>query len=518
MEKTNMNENMNRTKSLKKIIIYLVGAAGLALVVFLAVHFFKPHQLSGPEWPGYLIDTFNRQLPGTEFKTDLKTAVVKPAGKGRYWVTFKNVTFSTDLTRIVDVLAKSASKVPFKDPNPKDRPILKNDHAVLEESVLLCGPEKDDINLGSIKGMKVEFDSTKSLKEKLHDRQFKVEKGRITIEKITFSDFNINDLIQAGKENPEKEPFDPNTAESPRFDTRVEHVKIESTCITETGESLDILMDMESLKSVKEGIESSDASSFMFSNNVQPKDIEKLLEKGIALTDVSVETGKINVAIKKNGLPYAYGNIDSVSYSQFIKPDKKNEFFKMGFIFGLKKLDLSIPFNPGIELLSKINQIRFGFDIEHADNDAVMAFIRILYNSFIQRKIPDDVALNNLQRQIMQWLFALNKSKAVITYSLSLFHHYFGDFLSNLKIWSLIPPGVDVEMKISQIDTVTSKLKASKLFSPEAIKQWSDFMDRYTIKQKNGDASMIIQLKPEYPMKYFVNDKMFDIKPLNMPR
>ena len=81
----------------------------LMAIVWLFVHCGKTGKLNEVDkkkMAAQLIDSFNKTLAGTEFKTDLENCIVIPAEKNRYWITFKNISFTTHLISMLKLPLK----------------------------------------------------------------------------------------------------------------------------------------------------------------------------------------------------------------------------------------------------------------------------------------------------------------------------------------------------------------------------------------------------------------------------
>ncbi len=505
-----------------KVSMGVVGIAVLIILLVWVIDILKYPRLSNVEVTERLIGFLNQQLSGTQIKTDPKTAMVKPAGKGRYWVTLKNISITTDLSWLVNILDRSTSPEKFyptkKNLLPQVNPTPEINTAHIDEIFLLYGPKEKYLSARSIKGFGIQHDFQKSGQVAFPNQGFNLKKIRAIVENMTFSDFNIGELINAGKRKSGPIPVDPETGKEPRSDTNIEHLKIEALYINENGQDYSVLMTIKTFQLITVGVESSLVSNYIMKTDAPLPDLKMILEKGLAYTDFKIELGRINISVGMNGMPVTMGGLDNLIFSAFVKPDDSRAFFKWGYSVGLKNLAFSIPGNRAMELISKINDCQFMFSMEHLGPEAMQALLDFAKESIAGFEAPGGANVQEAQFRAMKLFTAILGSSPVITYSLSPCRHYFGEMSAKATIQSLFPPTGELEVKIPKLNDILAKIQAAYLFSPEAFKKISETLEKYMVRQQNGDSLMLIQVRPDHPGKFFLNGKTIEIKPMNMPQ
>ncbi len=472
--------------------IFILGLVVLGLLVS---NCGKSAEVSNAEVAERLLNDLNKRLPRTQIKVKPENRLVKPVGNDRYRIIFKDCTFRTDLAWMVKSINKNLLL--------KDNPYTELDTVRIKEVVIFYGPKEAYLNLQSLNGMSLDCSDLET--GSLGD--FRIKSMNVSIGNITFNNLNISDLLKSGaKDFSEmtkkslKEAFRPG-------ETALKNLKFKLTGVTGKKEDLSILLEIEKIGSIKEGKEDPYIMVYLFKQDAPAPDLLKTLHKGLAVMDLNVGLGKANLSIKKNGIQWGEGAVESASYSQFVKPDKSRSSFKAGYSFGIKNLHLSLPGKREIEALSKIKEFHFNFSMEHLSPAAVLGLLEFVKKVIQLRDLADAGQMQEILVQAGKFWNEVFKSNPQIKCSISPFKHYLGELSLEAMIRQFFPPAAELKVKILKIDDILQKLEECCLFSPAAMKAILHNLEKCTIRKENGDASMTIELKPDQPGQYFLNGK-----------
>ncbi len=481
--------------------LFLTGSAIFLIVLAIHYGFDEP---SHEEVAEQLLSHINGNLPGSTTTTDLKESTVVPLGDNRYLVTFRNSVFKSDWMLITGSIQKNL----FQTGNS----LRGADGIRIEESVSLFDMKKNISNLQYMKGITMELDPSETAEESWTSdpNGFKWEKVHVSVGKVTFRDFDIKRLQKEGKVDASGKPR--NQAEGIRqsFDSKTEDLKIEMTGSSENGETMRILAELDEMESEDTYLEDPDATAFLIDKGARPPDFSKILREGRTINELVTKMGKFSISINKNGKGWGSGSIDNITASYFLKPDDSGAFFKGGLGFGATNTQFTIPGRKNIEVLSRVKQIDFLLSAEHLSPKAVLALLDFLRTSIRMRDVADQSNMQQLLLPVMKLQNEFFKSKGLIKFSISPLKHYFGemDLKANIRLANLLSmPGVNARIELPEIDKTLEKPRAANVLDSSLMNEISAAMDEHASRKGNGDASIDIAMKPDFPGVVFINGK-----------
>jgi hypothetical protein len=455
---------------MKQNILFRLFTLGLTALFLFTTNCAKSSEQSNKAVIAHLNEYLNSRMQGGQYTIDPKNAIVKPLGKNRYHIILKNSTFFTDLTETANVLSKLLSST--------DNPYSDMDSNCMEEVSLDYGPAEDYIKLHCIKGFSVGGDIQKNHgtnKAPLFGG-FNPDKIRITIGKITFR---------------YPEGYDSGSSET------MEHFKIQVSGMTSRKDKISILLDIEKIGKVDVGKEDDNISSYFLDQNANPPNLQTALETGTAINDLTVQLGKVNISIKKNGNNLCDGTIENASYLQYMKPDNTGKAFKFGHGIKLNNLKMSIPGENKIQLLSRVKEFDYEFSIKNLSPSAALAFLDLLRISFISRNQVDSAGMNEYTSMVTKLIFEIMNSKTYMVFKIKPFRHYFGEMEATLdiKLYHLMAgPIVTLKVKLFKTDAILNKLKEAGILTVDTLKVISDAIDKYAVNRENGDTTIIYEM------------------------
>lgn len=471
------------------------------LALFSIVHC-SPDKPSHEEVAEQYLAFINGGLPGSRIETDLKKCEVEPIENNRYRITLRDCIFTTDLTWIVGAMYKNL--------------IQKEDHfrnveaSRVKEIVALYDPVKKFSSLLSMKGMIIELDMSGLTKE--HDSTIpggiRMQKAFVTIGKGTFENLHITPDRENGDAESPGESRKTDGGNSPSSGSELEDIKLEINGWLGNGEKLWVLLELDGIESVDSGLEDPYTTTYLFEQDAPRPDLPKILQKGLAISDLKVDTGEITISIKVSGADWGSGSIGNVSYSQFVKPDETGAFFKGGHAFGVKNANFTIPGRRDIEMSSRIKDLRYVFSMERLSPEVVMAFMDLLKMGIGQRDLAGGSNMQQLIFQGMQLQTEFAKSKSLVNFSISPFEHYFGKMDANaaMRLRNFFePPELKLKVDLPEIDNTLEKMRAADILAPPELDRISGIVEEYAVRKENGDASIDIELSPEHPGMVIVN-------------
>ena len=483
---------------------------GLVIFVLCINNCTKAPELSDEEVVEQLLDHLNTRLPGTQFKVEPKTSIVNFVGKNRYQITFKNAYFTTDLAWIVNMI--------FKHLSSGDSPYTGLDTVLMEEVVIVYGPGEDYLSLRSIKGMSLEHEFSQSHQSNQSSGigGFKMNKVRVSVGKITFNDLDINQLVKSGKKDSTKVVGGTASDTAQPAESTLEHLKLEVSGLTARKDLLSIILDIEKIGSVDEGKEDHNISAYMLDKDAPPPDLKDTLEKGLAINDLKIQLGKVNLLIKKNGIKEGDGIMDHASYSQFMKPDENRKSFQLGHGIEIKNFELSLANKKEVQLLSRVKEFQYGFSMKRLTPAVVQTFLDLTKKGFTSRDLVDSTKMTDFTSLAMKlWLEVMN-SRPQIKFSISL-KHYFGDLDVTAEIYLhhlLSGPILKVKVNIFKLDDILNKLKETNVLPDSILMELKQFIETQPVKKENGDVTITYEWNIQQLSKFFSNIKPGMINPM----
>ncbi len=463
---------------------------GLVIPVLLLLHCGKSREISNEQVAEELLDFLNKQLPGSQLIVTPENRMVEPIEKNRCRVTFKDFTFKTDLPGTVSLITKFMIKI-------ENFPRLDTFRA--EEAVMIYDVEKKDIPEYWLKNMGTDYEFPVLL-----GSNFKKKYGGGTLLRRLL--FNVGKITYKKADHKTAS----STGALKPYDSTIENVKLGVTLATKQEDIISVNLEIEKIEDAETGQEDPDAFMYLFDKDAPEPDLNNTLKKGLAIVDVNFRVGRVKVSIEKNGAPWADGAVENVSYSLFIKPDKYGTGFRGGYSLGIKNLGMSMPGKKEVRLLSDLKDFRFDFCTEPITPAAALIGLKMLKTILQLRPIPNNTSTQTILFQAFQFLPELIKSNPLATYSIDPFKHYFGELKAtmNVRLKSLYPtpkPEATIKVDIFKIDEILGKLKEADVFSPSTMKAILQALEKYTVKQENGDATLTYELKPDHLGKYFLN-------------
>lgn len=495
---------------MKQNVLARLFVLGMVIFVLCIVNCEKGPQQSDEKVVEQLLNHLNTRLPGSQFKIDPKTSIVEPVGKNRYQITCKNAYFTSDLAWIVNVI--------FKNFSSGDSPYKKLDTVRMQEVVIVYGPKENYLNLSSIKGMslKHDFSKTPGTNQLSGIGGFAVKWIRVSIGKITFDDLDINQLLESGKKDFTKVVSGPGPGAAQPSESTLEQLKLEISGLTAKRDSLSIILNIEKIGSVDEGKEDYNISAYMLDKDAPPPNLKDTLEKGLAINDLKIKLGKVNLLIEKNGSKEGNGAMDNAYYSQYMKPDEIRKSFQLGHGLEIKNFKLSLANKKDIQLLSRVKEFKYGFSIKHLSPGVVQTFLDLIRKGFISRDLADSTKMNEFTSLVMKlWLEIMN-SKPHIQFSISL-KHYFGDMdvTADIYLHNLLSgPILKITVDIFKLDDILNKLKQANVFPDYILMQIRQIIEKQGVKKENGDVSIIYERNIQQLSEFFSNINPRMINPM----
>lgn len=481
--------------------LFLAGSAIISIVLVIHYGFDEP---SHEEVAERMLSLINGNVPGSITTTDLKESTVVPLGDKRYLVTFRNSVFRSDWM----LLAGSIQKNLLQSGNT----VKGVDAMRIEESVSLFDMEKNVSYLQYMKGVTVEIDPSETAEESWPSAPngLKWEKVHASVGKITFHYFDIERLRKEGAVDESGRPRNPAEGVPGVSDTKIEDCKVEMTGSFENGETMRILAEFDEMENEDTYLEDQDSTAFLIDKGARPPDFSKILREGRTIYELVTKIGKVSYSVKKNGKEWGGGSIDNITASIFLKPDDSGAFFKCGIGFGTTNTQFTIQGRKSIGVLSRVKQIDFLLSAEHLSPEAVLALLDFLKTSIQMRDVADQSNMQQLLLPVMKLQNEFFKSEGLITFSISPLNHYFGDMhlKGNIRLQSLFSkPEVNVRIELPKVDKTLEKLRAADIFTPGFINAISVAANEHASRKENGDASIDLAMKPDFPGVVFINGK-----------
>jgi hypothetical protein len=460
---------------MKQHLFFRLFTPALVVLIVFTANCAKSTDLSDKEVVKQLTDYLNSRHPGSRYTIDPAATIVKPLKNNRYEITLKNTSFTTDLTRFVELIYKYIWS--------EDSPYSELDTVRMEEVVFIFGPKEKYLDLRSIKDLSIENE----LKPKLTwPGGVELNKIGVSVGKITFQRQHAGD--------------------SQSSDT-IEHLKINTSGLTAKNDKISFILDIEKIGKVDTGEEDANLSDYMMNKNTNQPNLKKALETGAAVTDLNIQLGKINVSMKKNGITLCDGILENASYLQFIKPDS-GKFFKLGWGIRLKNLKLSIPGKKALQLLSQVKDFRFEFSIKPLSESAFLAFLDLMKEIFSSRTLPDNTKMGKFTPLVMRFVFEIMQSKTHMHFVISPFKHHFGEMKveADMKLYNImVGPIVTITATLFKAANILNKLKEPNIFSAAALETISGIIEKYGLKHENGDVTFTYNMDIYQLKKIFLN-------------
>jgi hypothetical protein len=455
-----------------------------------------------------LVESFNKRLPGSTFKTDLDKAIVKPAGNNRYWITFKNSTLTTDIARLL----KSTNL----ESSAKSEDFSAMDTARIEETVLLYNPREKYLVIHSIKGLTMghRYPPFEGKQQIPNVGELKIEKVHISISNANMRDMDISALVKDIENSPgEVKHSSTDKGDNAPRDIIFEDMKGEINYTLNQKDNFSVLVEVEKF-AVDLGTDNPYLNAYLSGKNVPLPDLDKILQKGMKSMDLCIDVGKLKFSIKRNGHQWHLGIIDNVFFSSSVTPDETDEtkkFFKWGYELGIKNVRVIFPLKQEIEKLLNVKELRLVFAVEHLSPKAVLGFMKFSNTVTELRDLTDNAKVQEMMFQNIAFFVEIFQSKPVLKFSISPLKHYLGELSAEATIRSFLPLHIEMKVNILKLPGVLKELAGLKLFSPALMKTIAERVAKLFVIKRNGDASMVIEYKTDMPGMIVLNGRALKI-------
>jgi hypothetical protein len=144
----------------------------------------------------------------------------------------------------------------------------------------------------------------------------------------------------------------------------------------------------------------------------------------------------------------------------------------------------------------------------------MLTFLTFIRKVLIYRSL-DQAAIQALMFQAQ-----LSANNSTLFLEVNPLDHYFGKIESKavIKMHGLSSrPDVTFSVKLYQVDNIIKKLYHSRLLSHPELRKLSQLIHKYTVKQENGDAVMLMEFDPKMPGKIKLNGVIKDRKNKKAP-
>jgi hypothetical protein len=541
-----------------------------------------------------LVEYLKEQMPkGFKFETKLGNSLVKPTENNRYLVTLKNSVFTADTAAILKYFLRSFDLF-LRDDLPVELDII-----TIEEMLFLYDPKEKYVGLESLKGLCVDRDLSKLVKKTNNDNKlaevlkwlqinWSTKRIRFYLGTMNFENWDISKLLKSIKEDSSKNVEISKKKNPQPFKITVEDIQFNIDFV----ENISLLIDIERIKNSSTELKEEKFFNYIWEKNAPLPNIENILQKGLPISGSSVELEKINISIKKNGNQWINGIIDSFSYSSVLKPDENRKNLELSFAFGIKKLNLPIPYKKRMELFINLKEGGVTFSINNIHPGVLLALLEFAKKSFQLKDSADEpkirehmlnqglkfiseymqsnplkfsygIGIKNLELSIpgkkelellsnikecritssyeninaktlqpmmeyakksVQWMNLpgdqklqeflkkegkslreeMMKSGVVIKSSLSPLKHYFGE-ISIEQVFRPWPLEIKTSIKIKKIDEIFKKLEESGLVSPFTLMFVRQGLQQIAIRDENGNASIVMEMRADQPGIIFLN-------------
>lgn len=462
---------------------------GLMIAVLPLLHCGKSGEITNKQVAEELLSFLNKQLPGSNLIVTPENRIVEPIEKNRYRVTFKDFTFKTDLPEIVSLITKFMNK-------DDDFPRL--DTFRVEETVMIYDAEKKDIPMYWLKNVGIDYEypvlpgnNLKAGYEGGTVKRLHINVGKIAIKKATRKIAFSTDALKP-------------------YDSTFENVEFGLTVATKQEDLISVNIEIEKIEDIETGQEDPEVSLYFSDKDAPEPNLNNTLKKGLAIFDSTFQANRVKISIEMNGIPWGMGAMENIFFTLFVKPVNFDTGFSCGYGFGIKNLEMSVPFKKEVWFLSNLKDFRLDFCIEPLTPAASLIGLKIIKTIIRSNPIPNNSSMQAILFQALQFQAELMKSNPLARYSIDPFNHYFGNLKATADIrlkgqFPMINPEAKIKVDIFKIDDILRKLREAKVFSPSTLKTISETLEKYTVKKENGDAILTYELKPDHPGKYFLN-------------
>jgi hypothetical protein len=456
----------------------------------------------------HLVDTFNKRLPGTTFKTDLENCIIEPAEEKGHRITFKDSTLTTDFTEMLKLINKGL-------------PLEENSHsypntAQIKEIVVRYNPKDVTLELLSFRGFSIESILSKHEGSKKIPKlgTVKMNKIHLYVEQIISPGMDVSPILRDDKTDSEKTKNDNDKAgnSGSQKNTIVKNIELEFNYILNGIDNFSVIFGMEEFE-INPGIDNPYLTAYPLSKEKQELDLKKIIEKKMTMMDFSTQLEKLKISIRRSTSQWDILFIDNIDFSCFMKPEKSGNFFKMGYELEINNVRLVFPLKKEIEQLVNFKEIKFGFLIEDLKPRAIGALFKLMNTAFEWRSMTEHPGKQEDIFQKMSLITDIISSKPTIKLYLSPIKHGFGELNAEAVILSLLPLSSQLKVNIFKVDEILEQLTATRLFLPTTMEKISQFISTATLKDSNGDASMLIEIKGDQPGKLYLNGKPFPFNP-----
>lgn len=445
---------------------------GLIIPLFFSYQWGTPLNPAHKKIITQFLHTINSNMPGTNIKCDPNNASVSDIGNNRYRITLRKSTLQTNLAKIIPILTKVSGN--------NSNTIPPTDSAQLEEMVVFFGPLDNYMHLHSMKGMSIENNAIEHPAQNQNPAP-----GDLAIKKIKAYIGSI--LFPPDSRNTNTRPGE----------TIIENLTVTITEKNTHGDTISIKINIEKVGSADHGKNDGSFSQDIMVSNLPPIELKDALEKGIAINDLTVQLGKINITIHKNGKPICTGYIQSGIYRQFFKPNTTRQNFMTGIGIEIKNLNLTIPNDKPTQWLTRINHLNILQSTTNINLAAAQAFKDFLNASVKAGAIIGNQTDGEILAQIAKMAQAFMQSQVQIKFAINPFNHYFGNMNAEVNINLgnvIVGPFATLTLNFYQVEAILKKLRDSKVFSDAEVNAISAYLYKNATKREKGNLSIINSL------------------------
>ncbi len=458
----------------------------------------------GPEYQ--LVEAINNSPLGIKIDPAKISASVKKSGE-RYTIIYKNTPFILDI---------SGYKNFFGGMDLQAKPVTVH----VDEITFLYDPGAKYLEIASFKGLNFEIDSLSKMTDFKHKPATPTSIGMkisLSIGNSEMKNYILSPILTyEGKDLIELLGMMNTASEVQNGITEKIHF-IMNTEEKGINFSLDFTVD----KMEYEQRANSNLFLNLYKKDAPIPDVNEALNKGNSLFDIGLHLTGLNILAGNNKSVPNHFTLQEISLNYFMKPNDSKTQFNFGSDCKLKKLRFTVPEIKLIGVIFDIDELTSSFSLENLSSDFIKSYFELVRNARELNK----PGLDEKTRQQQEMTMAMSamkmggeftRSKPAIKLSINPMKHHFGEISieSNVQFVNLWPPVGITTFKIPKIENVLNNLKEANVMAPQTFSMLEKFVQKLFIKDKNGDASLISEIREDQPGKNFLNGKVVDLSAL----